>query len=125
MATIGGQTVFTMRGPRPKPQTQSYLDVTRPNVDGHELVEIGLRADRTTLTCEVDTNSPSSLTTTMQAMEGTTVTIVTPENISITDVLVYSVKLTESRRFVAAVGGVNGGVWMLTYQFEIQPMGLT
>ena len=123
MTSIAGVAVYRMRGERPRNQVAQYFVQARPNLDGHELIDLGKRGKPVMLTIEVDHNSPSTLEDTFNAKHGELITVVTPEGQTINNLRVMEVHLTASTRHAATVGGINAGAWMLTFAWLLLPEG--
>lgn len=119
--SIGGIEFIVMRGPRPVNPAERVGEITRPRVDGHAFERLGKRGQPVTLQTEVDVSNVSTAFAAYLALQSTFVTVVDPDGQSFSNVLVLGVAKVASKKVLTPQGGVNGGDWMLTAQWQLQP----
>lgn len=117
---IGSQIFIKMTGTEPLVPAMRVQDITREQVDGHAFLEIGKRGGRSVVTTVVDTSTPNALTDVYRGLMGTLVTVILSDGKSIASVMVHSVERTGAKKCVTPVGGLNGGTWLLTCQWDLQ-----
>ena len=124
--SIGGYTMITIKGV-PTPPATMVAEITRPNVDGHAYVAQGSRAPVELLSSRVDLVSAAAAGNEIvayRALCSTLVTYVDDVGNTWTNVMVLSVRA--SYKYVATpVGGVNGGNYLVSAQWQVQHTGIT
>lgn len=119
--TIGGYEFIEFEGELPIPRRMTVDEITRPQQNGHAFIEAGQRANKVTVRTTVDTNDPTALANSHAALQATLVTVVAPDGTSLTNVMVEKYRKLNSKRCVSVVGGIAGGVWILTSEWTLQP----
>jgi len=121
-SSIGGYTMITVRG-TPQPAGMVLADITRANVDGHAYQEQGYHAAPEFLTSIVDLTTAAGVKTEIEgykALQATLVTIVDDLGNSWTNVAILSVRTSGGKYVACPVGGVNGGNYLLSAQWQVQ-----
>ena len=123
MATpsIGSNLFIEFEGELPIPRRMTVDEITRPQQNGHAFLEVGQRANKVTVRTTVDTNDPEALANTHASLQGSLVTVVTPDGTSLANVMVEKYRKLDSKRCVSVVGGLNSGVWILVSEWTLQP----
>lgn len=107
---IGGSNLLYLLGPAFEPMGMETEIITRRNVSGIAVREVGLRpGDNAMESCAdaADAADVASLVSAYKALEGTLVTVVDDHGITSTNVLVRKVQVTRRQKIVPASGGVR------------------
>ncbi len=123
MSSIGGRTVLDMTGTLEPATGEGLQDISRPGVDGTAYRKTGKRASRSQITTLVDLGSSGGVDSEIaayKALQGTLVTVVDAAGISWTNVAVLRVNVLPYKHTIQAVGGVNGGSYLLRCQWVVQ-----
>ena len=123
MASLGGRTVLRLTGNLEPATGERLQDITRAGVDGVAYRKVGKRASRTQVTTLVDLGSDAAVKSELEAykaLQGTLVTVVTENGGSYTNVAVLNVTSLPVQKTISAVGGVNGGNYLLRCQWVVQ-----
>jgi hypothetical protein len=121
MATIGGRSVITVKG-APAPVGTVVADVSRPGVTGHAFQELGARAEPVVMESVIDCTDNAALKAEILeyvALQGTLVTVVDDLGNTWTNVMVLRVRTGQGKYVASAVGGVNGGNYLLRATWEM------
>ena len=124
MASIGGNSVISLRGQIDSGEGERLENITRAHVDGVAFRKVGKRGAPFAMTSLVDCASASAAKSTFgtyKALEGTLTTVVDDAGNSWSNVAVLNVRRNSIRQVYTPVGGVAGGGWLLSCQWVFVP----
>jgi len=123
MASIDGRDVLTMTGAASLGTAERVQDITRPHVHGIAFRKTGKRGRRVTIRTAVDLGSEAACETEFEAYTDMCGTLVDVEDVAgntIANVMVHDVRRIRIKAHLGAVGGINGGDWLLQVRWELQ-----
>ena len=123
MASIGGRTVLNIEWNREE-LGESYRDISPPWGDGHAFQEMGLKAEPGQALTMIDLMNAAACRsefTTYKAMQGPSlITVVDDHGNTVYYVKVKRVWIVDQHKNENAVGGINGGDYMLVCGWLLQ-----
>lgn len=125
-STIGGVQCIALRRGSLNTAQAILRDDTPPGVDGHSFLKLGKRAEPQQVVGVIDYTTLANLAAgkaALLALQGTLVTVEDDLGTSYANVAVLRAQSISERKLETAVGGVNGGAFLLTMAFRLQMTG--
>jgi len=120
MSTIGGYTVMIVSGELAAPAATG-AEISRSGVDGHAWKDRGVKGERATLSTVTDFTSDANMeaaAANYRALQSAYVTVIDRGGHTWDNVFVEHVTITQRSVAAAAVGGVNGGNYILKCEWQ-------
>lgn len=123
MASIDSNTVLTMTGAMALGAGERVEDIRRPHVDGVAFRKTGKRGPRVSVTTTLDLGSAAACKSELEtyvATMGTLVTVLDAIGNQWANVMVHDVQRLGAKAHLGAVGGINGGNYLLMCRWILQ-----
>jgi hypothetical protein len=118
--SIGGYSFVTKAGADPAPPAMIVDEITRDGIDSQAYRQIAKRGQKVSWVTEADTNTPSTLFSAYQALQGTLVTVIADDGGSFANVMVLAVERIRVKKVLSSAGGITGGGYILTARWTMQ-----